>query len=59
MLVTERRSVGVKELGIADYQGWLYRRLRIGDSVAQWIKGWFILKGTTFYGFKTREVNIF
>ncbi|XP_026293448.2 uncharacterized protein LOC113217672 isoform X2 [Frankliniella occidentalis] len=56
-LLAKRRSVSVKELGIGDYQGWLYRRLRIGDSGAQWIKGWFILKGTTFYGFKNREAH--
>ncbi|KAJ1528421.1 hypothetical protein ONE63_006834 [Megalurothrips usitatus] len=54
-LLAKRRSVSVKELGNADNEGWLYRRLRIGDSGAQWIKGWFILKGTTFYGFKSRE----
>lgn len=47
----------MKELGVADYQGWLYRRTRIGDSGVQWIKGWFILKSTAFYGFKTREVT--
>ncbi|KAK3926837.1 Connector enhancer of kinase suppressor of ras 3 [Frankliniella fusca] len=56
-LLAKRRSVSVKELGVGEYQGWLYRRLRIGDSGAQWIKGWFILKGTTFYGFKHREAN--
>lgn len=22
----------------------------------QWIKGWFIIKGTTFYGFNNKEV---
>ncbi|XP_034238099.1 uncharacterized protein LOC117643365 [Thrips palmi] len=55
--LARRRSVGVKELGVADYQGWLYRRTRIGDSGVQWIKGWFILKSTAFYGFKSREAH--
>lgn len=55
--LARRRSVGVKELGAADYQGWLYRRTRLGDSGVQWIKGWFILKSTAFYGFKSREAH--
>jgi len=55
----ERRDIGVKDLGTPECQGMLYRRLRGSVSGAQWVKGWFMLKGTTFYGFKSKEVRYY
>lgn len=56
---TERRNLSVKELGACEYQGWLYQRSKKISPRMQWIKGWFIIKGTTFYGFNNKEVNKF
>lgn len=52
----ERRSVSAKELGTCEYQGWLYQRSKKISPRMQWIKGWFIIRGTTFYGFNNKEV---
>lgn len=55
-LILERRNVSAKELGTCEYQGWLYQRSKKISPRMQWIKGWFIIKGTTFYGFNNKEV---
>lgn len=56
--VSERRNVSVKDLGICDHEGWLFHRSRkMARGSPQWIKGWFIIKGTIFYGFNSREVS--
>jgi len=52
----ERRNISAKELGVCEYQGWLYQRSKKISPRMQWIKGWFIIKGTTFYGFNNKEV---
>jgi len=52
----ERRNISAKELGMCEYQGWLYQRSKKISPRMQWIKGWFIIKGTTFYGFNNKEV---
>lgn len=41
---------------MCEYQGWLYQRSKKISPRMQWIKGWFIIKGTTFYGFNNKEV---
>jgi len=55
-LFLERRSISARELGTCEYQGWLYQRSKKISPRMQWIKGWFIIKGTTFYGFNNKEV---
>lgn len=55
-LFLERRNISAKELGACEYQGWLYQRSKKISPRMQWIKGWFIIKGTTFYGFNNKEV---
>lgn len=46
-------------MGVVDHEGWLYHRSRkMARGSPQWIKGWFIIKGTIFYGFNSREVGI-
>lgn len=55
-LILERRQISAQELGTCEYQGWLYQRSKKISPRMQWIKGWFIIKGTTFYGFNNKEV---
>lgn len=54
--ISERRNISTKELVTCEYQGWLYQRSKKISPRMQWIKGWFIIKGTTFYGFNNKEV---
>ncbi|XP_060861305.1 uncharacterized protein LOC132938470 [Metopolophium dirhodum] len=54
-LIAKRRNISAKELGMCEYQGWLYQRSKKISPRMQWIKGWFIIKGTTFYGFNNKE----
>ncbi|XP_060838603.1 uncharacterized protein LOC132920327 [Rhopalosiphum padi] len=54
-LIAKRRNISAKELGTCEYQGWLYQRSKKISPRMQWIKGWFIIKGTTFYGFNNKE----
>uniref|UniRef100_A0A4W5K7C9 Connector enhancer of kinase suppressor of ras 3 n=1 Tax=Hucho hucho TaxID=62062 RepID=A0A4W5K7C9_9TELE len=50
-----RRRVSVKELGEADYQGWLYRK-KEGKAFLgfKWKKYWFVLKKTSLYWYTTQ-----
>lgn len=57
MTVSEHRNVTLKDLGNCEYEGWLQQRCRKGSG--QWNRGWFVIKGTTFYGFRHKEVGIF
>ncbi|XP_050432070.1 connector enhancer of kinase suppressor of ras 2 [Adelges cooleyi] len=54
-LIAKRRNISIKDLGICEYQGWLYQRSKKISPRMQWIRGWFIIKGTAFYGFNNRE----
>ncbi|XP_046393555.1 uncharacterized protein LOC124161294 isoform X2 [Ischnura elegans] len=68
-LLAKGRKVSVKDLGEVEHQGWLQYRLRggiglsskggsevtLGTATAQWVRAWFLLVGTSFYGFKDRE----
>lgn len=56
VLIVEHRNVSVKELGVNECEGWLQQRCRRGSG--QWNRGWFLIKGTTFYGFKHKEVSV-
>uniref|UniRef100_A0A4W5K7R1 Cnksr family member 3 n=1 Tax=Hucho hucho TaxID=62062 RepID=A0A4W5K7R1_9TELE len=53
-----RRRVSVKELGEADYQGWLYRK-KEGKAFLgfKWKKYWFVLKKTSLYWYTTQLVS--
>ncbi|XP_018897509.2 uncharacterized protein cnk [Bemisia tabaci] len=53
-LLNKRRNISVKELGQCECQGWLSQRAR-GGAGAQWNKGWFVLKGTSFLGFNSND----
>ncbi|XP_065201837.1 CNK3/IPCEF1 fusion protein isoform X2 [Planococcus citri] len=57
-LLAKRRNVSVKELGTCDHEGTLYHRARKNNRESpHWIKGWFIIKGTIFYGFNSRDAS--
>lgn len=55
VLFTEKRNVSVRDLGAGDREGWLLHRCRSGGAGAVWVRAWFVLKGTVFYGFKTPQ----
>ncbi|XP_048391903.1 interactor protein for cytohesin exchange factors 1 isoform X1 [Stegostoma tigrinum] len=45
-----RRRISCKDLGQADFQGWLYKkRTSKGLIGSKWKKYWFVLKGTCLY----------
>ncbi|XP_060687551.1 interactor protein for cytohesin exchange factors 1 isoform X2 [Hemiscyllium ocellatum] len=44
-----RRRISCKDLGQADFQGWLYKRTSKGLISSKWKKYWFVLKGTCLY----------
>jgi len=55
IMFTEKRNISVRELGVGDREGWLLHRCRSGGAGAVWLRAWFVLKGTIFYGFKTPQ----
>ncbi|XP_066991200.2 uncharacterized protein cnk isoform X2 [Anabrus simplex] len=54
-LLAKRRNVSVRDLGAGDCEAWLLHRCRCGGAGATWLRGWFVLKGTGFYGFKNQH----
>ncbi|XP_023711372.1 uncharacterized protein LOC111866550 isoform X3 [Cryptotermes secundus] len=54
-LLTKKRNVSVRDLGVGDREGWLLHRCRSGGAGAVWLRAWFVLKSTIFYGFKTPQ----
>ncbi|XP_054264542.1 uncharacterized protein LOC128987620 isoform X2 [Macrosteles quadrilineatus] len=54
-LLAKHRNVTLKELGVCECEGWLQQRCRRGSG--QWNRGWFVIKNTTFYGFKHKEAH--
>ncbi|KAG8338517.1 identical protein binding, partial [Homalodisca vitripennis] len=54
-LLAKHRNVTLKDLGMNECEGWLQQRCRRGSG--QWNRGWFVIKGTTFYGFKHKEAS--
>jgi len=55
IMFTEKRNISVRDLGVRDREGWLLHRCRSGGAGAVWLRAWFVLKGTIFYGFKTPQ----
>lgn len=55
VMFTEKRNISVRDLGVGDREGWLLHRCRSGGAGAVWLRAWFVLKGTIFYGFKTPQ----
>lgn len=55
IMFTEKRNISVRDLGVGDREGWLLHRCRSGGAGAVWLRAWFVLKGTIFYGFKTPQ----
>ncbi|KAK4879133.1 hypothetical protein RN001_007279 [Aquatica leii] len=55
-IVARRRKVGVKDVAPGEIQGYLHQRLRSkqGQPV-QWEKRWFVLNGSSLYGFLTKD----
>ncbi|RZF39776.1 hypothetical protein LSTR_LSTR003437 [Laodelphax striatellus] len=55
-LLAKMRNVSVADVSNGcECQGWLQQRCRKGSG--QWNTGWFIIKGTTFYGFRSKEAQ--
>ncbi|XP_039293640.1 uncharacterized protein LOC111050039 isoform X2 [Nilaparvata lugens] len=55
-LLAKMRNVSVADVSVGcECQGWLQQRCRKGSG--QWNTGWFVIKGTTFYGFRTKEAQ--
>ncbi|KAG8235047.1 hypothetical protein J437_LFUL017344 [Ladona fulva] len=68
-ILSKGRKVSVKDLGEVEHQGWLQYRVRgaavpsskmgpdvtVGGTTAHWMRGWFALLGSSFYGFKDCE----
>nr|CAD7198537.1 unnamed protein product [Timema douglasi] len=52
-LLAKKRNIAVSDLSNVDCEGWLLHRCRSSGTGAVWLKVWFILIGSTFYGFKT------
>ena len=55
IMFTEKRNISARDLGVGDREGWLLHRCRSGGAGAVWLRAWFVLKGTIFYGFKTPQ----
>ncbi|CAG2058818.1 unnamed protein product, partial [Timema podura] len=54
-LLAKKRNIAVSDLSNVDCEGWLLHRCRSSGTGAVWLKVWFILIGSTFYGFKTPQ----
>lgn len=53
-----RRRISVKELGVVDCQGWLFRR-KEGRSFlgSKWKRYWFVLKKSSLYWYADKMVR--
>lgn len=45
----------MKEVSPCDNSGILYHRSRRGVAIASWNRGYFVLSGSNFYGFKSKD----
>ncbi|XP_069700872.1 connector enhancer of kinase suppressor of ras 2 isoform X2 [Periplaneta americana] len=54
-LLAKKRNLSVRDLGAGDCEGWMLHRCRTGGAGAVWLRAWFVLKGSLFYGFKTPQ----
>uniref|UniRef100_A0A8C3TGK0 PH domain-containing protein n=1 Tax=Chelydra serpentina TaxID=8475 RepID=A0A8C3TGK0_CHESE len=50
-----RRRISCKDLGLVDYQGWLYKKKEKGPFIGnKWKKFWFVLKGSSLYWYSSQ-----
>uniref|UniRef100_A0A8C0FZK3 PH domain-containing protein n=1 Tax=Chelonoidis abingdonii TaxID=106734 RepID=A0A8C0FZK3_CHEAB len=50
-----RRRISCKDLGLVDYQGWLYKKKEKGPFIGnKWKKFWFVLKGSSLYWYSNQ-----
>uniref|UniRef100_A0A8C8SWI3 PH domain-containing protein n=1 Tax=Pelusios castaneus TaxID=367368 RepID=A0A8C8SWI3_9SAUR len=50
-----RRRISCKDLGAADYQGWLYKKKEKGAFIGnKWKKFWFVLKDSSLYWYSSQ-----
>ncbi|XP_066584052.1 uncharacterized protein [Prorops nasuta] len=53
VLLSKKRNVSVKDMGVGDLEGWLTYRSR--GAGGAWAKAWFILKASSMYRFKNQN----
>ncbi|XP_037750954.1 interactor protein for cytohesin exchange factors 1 isoform X4 [Chelonia mydas] len=55
IVVMSRRRISCKDLGRADYQGWLYKKKEKGPFIGnKWKKFWFVLKESSLYWYSSQ-----
>lgn len=53
-----RRRISCKDLGQADFQGWLYKKKEKGSFIGnKWKKFWCVLKGSSLYWYSNQLVS--
>ncbi|XP_054831230.1 interactor protein for cytohesin exchange factors 1 [Eublepharis macularius] len=53
--VMSRRRISCKDLGLADCQGWLYKKKEKGGFIGnKWKKFWCVLKGSSLYWYSSQ-----
>ncbi|XP_060097031.1 interactor protein for cytohesin exchange factors 1 isoform X1 [Heteronotia binoei] len=53
--VMSRRRISCKDLGLADFQGWLYKKKEKGSFIgSKWKKFWCVLKGSSLYWYRNQ-----
>nr|XP_056708734.1 interactor protein for cytohesin exchange factors 1 [Euleptes europaea] len=53
--VMSRRRISCKDLGLADCQGWLYKKKEKGSFIGnKWKKYWCVLKGSSLYWYSNQ-----
>ncbi|XP_077205281.1 interactor protein for cytohesin exchange factors 1 isoform X3 [Paroedura picta] len=53
--VMSRRRISCKDLGLADFQGWLYKKKEKGSFIgSKWKKFWCVLKGSSLYWYSNQ-----
>lgn len=56
--VMSRRRVSVKDLGLGDCEGWLYKRKESKGFLGwRWKKFWFVLKKCSLYWYTSEMVS--
>ncbi|XP_067398542.1 interactor protein for cytohesin exchange factors 1 [Emydura macquarii macquarii] len=55
IVIMSRRRISCKDLGLVDYQGWLYKKKEKGPFIGnKWKKFWFVLKGSSLYWYSSQ-----
>ncbi|XP_048344443.1 interactor protein for cytohesin exchange factors 1 isoform X2 [Sphaerodactylus townsendi] len=55
IFVMSRRRISCKDLGLADCQGWLYKKKEKGSLIGnKWKKFWCVLKGSALYWYSNQ-----